>query len=246
MVFPRGRDHDPRLRLRSARHVRLRGRRGLYQPERPHRPTHDPDGDRRRAPRLAAGGRRPRSVRPRRALDRRLRLPDVCQHLSRRGGWHGADRRLFRVSRAHLRAGAVAEARGSSTPQATTVVPIPGYGDAETIPYASGDAHMRQLTATSPLRPMPLAVLAHGRPFALPKDPALSQGFTSKEIEPLLLAANQAQAGAGARRALLPRERERARHPPGSAGADRRSDPTSGCRRPEPRHLVSAHACCKR
>ena len=53
---------------------------------------------------------------------------------------------------------------------------------------------MRQLTATSPLRPMPLAVLAHGRPFALPKDPALSQGFTSEEIEPLLFAANQAQA----------------------------------------------------
>lgn len=76
----------------------------------------------------------------------------------------------------------------------STVVPIPGYGDAETIPYASGDDHMRQLTATSPLRPMPLAVLAHGRPFDLPKDPVLSQGFTSKEIEPLLLAANKAQA----------------------------------------------------
>ena len=41
---------------------------------------------------------------------------------------------------------------------------------------------------------MPLAVLAHGRPFDLPKDPVLSQGFTSKEIEPLLLAANKAQA----------------------------------------------------
>ena len=78
--------------------------------------------------------------------------------------------------------------------QSSVVVPIPGYGDAETIPYASGDAHMRQLTATSPLRPMPLAVLAHGRPFALPEDPALNQGFTSEEIEPLLFAANQAQA----------------------------------------------------
>src|SRR4051794_19350613 len=78
--------------------------------------------------------------------------------------------------------------------QSTVVVPIPGYGDAETIPYASGDDHMRELTATSPLRPMPLAVLAHGRPFDLPADPALSQGFTSEEIEPLLFAANQAQA----------------------------------------------------
>jgi pimeloyl-ACP methyl ester carboxylesterase len=76
----------------------------------------------------------------------------------------------------------------------SVVVPIPGYGDAETIPYASGDAHMRQLTATSPLRPMPLAVLAHGRPFALPEDPGDRQGFTSEEIEPLLFAANQAQA----------------------------------------------------
>jgi pimeloyl-ACP methyl ester carboxylesterase len=76
----------------------------------------------------------------------------------------------------------------------SVVVPIPGYGDAETIPYASGDAHMRQLTATSPLRPMPLAVLAHARPFALPEDPVVRQGFTSEELEPLLFAANQAQA----------------------------------------------------
>ena len=73
------------------------------------------------------------------------------------------------------------------------VVPIPGYGDAETIPYASGDDHMRRLTSTSPLRPMPLAVLAHGVPFALPEDPALSEGFTSEELEPLLFEANQAQ-----------------------------------------------------
>jgi pimeloyl-ACP methyl ester carboxylesterase len=73
-------------------------------------------------------------------------------------------------------------------------VQIPGYGQAETVPYASGDDQMRQLTKTSPLRPMPLAVLAHGRPFALPKDPKLSQGLTSKVVEPGLLKANQAQA----------------------------------------------------
>ena len=71
---------------------------------------------------------------------------------------------------------------------------IPGYGEAETVPYASGDDQMRQLTKTSPLRPMPLAVLAHGKPFVLPKDPKLSQGITSKVAEPLLLKANQAQA----------------------------------------------------
>ena len=69
-------------------------------------------------------------------------------------------------------------------------VQIPGYGQAETIPYASGNDQMRQLTKTSPLRPMPLAVLAHARPFALPKDPKL----TSKVAEPLLLKANKAQA----------------------------------------------------
>ena len=74
------------------------------------------------------------------------------------------------------------------------VFPIPGYGDAETVPYATGDAEIRRLTAASPLRPMPLAVLAHAVPFALPEDPELSQGFTSEEIEPLLLAANEAQA----------------------------------------------------
>ena len=73
-------------------------------------------------------------------------------------------------------------------------VPIPGYGDSEAVPYGSADAHMRQLKATSPLRPMPLAMLTHGKPFVLPKDPALSQGFTSKQIEPILLKANQAQA----------------------------------------------------
>ena len=76
----------------------------------------------------------------------------------------------------------------------STAVQIPGYGEAETVPYASGDDQMRQLTKTSPLRPMPLAVLAHGKPFDLPKDPKLSQGITSKVAEPLLLKATQAQA----------------------------------------------------
>ena len=71
---------------------------------------------------------------------------------------------------------------------------LPGYGDAETCIYGEGDDAMRRLTAASPLSPMPLAVFAHGVPFAIPADPALSQGFTSEEIEPLLFAANQAQA----------------------------------------------------
>ena len=46
------------------------------------------------------------------------------------------------------------------------VFPIPGYGDAETIDYGADNAVVREAVAASPLPPMPLAVLAHGRPFA--------------------------------------------------------------------------------
>jgi hypothetical protein len=47
---------------------------------------------------------------------------------------------------------------------------------------------MRQATATTPLRAMPLAVLAHGRPFDLPKE---TEGFSSDTLEPVLRAANE-------------------------------------------------------
>ena len=47
---------------------------------------------------------------------------------------------------------------------------IPDYGELETIAYGKDNVVMRQATATSPLRAMPLAVLAHGRPFDLPKE----------------------------------------------------------------------------
>src|SRR5215212_9513099 len=40
------------------------------------------------------------------------------------------------------------------------VRPIPGYGDAETTVYGAGNAVVRAAVAASPLRPMPLAVLA--------------------------------------------------------------------------------------
>jgi pimeloyl-ACP methyl ester carboxylesterase len=56
-----------------------------------------------------------------------------------------------------------------------TVEPIPGYGDLETIGYGKDNVMMRQATATTPLRAMPLAVLAHGRPFDLPKE---TEGFS--------------------------------------------------------------------
>ena len=71
------------------------------------------------------------------------------------------------------------------------VVPIPGYGDAETTVYGDGNAVVRAAVAASPLRPMPLAVLAHGKPFSIPAD---AQGFTSAELEGYLGAANEAQA----------------------------------------------------
>src|SRR5215213_9225045 len=78
------------------------------------------------------------------------------------------------------------------------VVPIPGYGDAETTGYGADDAVVREAVAASPLRPMPLAVLAHGKPFA---QSAAAPGFTPGELERYLLAANEAQA------ALVPNAR---------------------------------------
>lgn len=71
------------------------------------------------------------------------------------------------------------------------VVQIPGYGDAETTVYGADNAVMREAVAASPLRPMPLAVLAHGRPFPQSDD---APGFAAGELEAVLLKANEAQA----------------------------------------------------
>jgi pimeloyl-ACP methyl ester carboxylesterase len=68
------------------------------------------------------------------------------------------------------------------------VVPIPGYGDVETLGWGADNAVVREATVASPLRPMPLAVLAHGKPFAVPED---AQGFTSRSLEAFLRAANE-------------------------------------------------------
>lgn len=65
---------------------------------------------------------------------------------------------------------------------------IPGYGDAETTGYGADNAVMRQAVAASPLRPMPLAVLAHGKPFP---QAAGAPGFLAGELEALLLKANE-------------------------------------------------------
>ena len=71
-----------------------------------------------------------------------------------------------------------------------TVVPIPGYGDLETIGFGADNAVMREAVAKSPLRPMPLATLAHGKPFALPED---AQGFTAAEFEGYVRAESEAK-----------------------------------------------------
>lgn len=72
------------------------------------------------------------------------------------------------------------------------VVPeIPGYGDAETTVYGASNAVVRAAVAASPLPPMPLGVLSHGKPFEISGD---MQGFTPEELEAFLQAANEAQA----------------------------------------------------
>jgi pimeloyl-ACP methyl ester carboxylesterase len=65
------------------------------------------------------------------------------------------------------------------------VVAIPGYGDLETIGFGTGNAVMREAAAATPLAPMPLAVLAHGRAADLPDN---AQGFTAEELETLMQA----------------------------------------------------------
>jgi pimeloyl-ACP methyl ester carboxylesterase len=69
-----------------------------------------------------------------------------------------------------------------------TVVPIPGYGDLETLRWGADNAVVREAVAANPLPPMPLAVLAHGKPFAVAED---SQGIGGAEIEGYIQAANE-------------------------------------------------------
>jgi hypothetical protein len=73
---------------------------------------------------------------------------------------------------------------------ADTIIHIPGYGDVETIGFGSGNAVMREAEAASPLRPMPLAILAHGKPFAVAEG---TQGITGEEVEGYIRAANEAK-----------------------------------------------------
>ena len=71
---------------------------------------------------------------------------------------------------------------------ADEVISIPGYGDVETLGFGADNAAVRAAVAASPLRPVPLAVLAHGRAFPLPPD---AQGFTVDQLESYLRAANE-------------------------------------------------------
>jgi pimeloyl-ACP methyl ester carboxylesterase len=69
-----------------------------------------------------------------------------------------------------------------------TVFHMDGYGDVETLPWGGDNDVMREAVAASPLLPMPLAVFAHGKPFAVPEG---AEGFTSDELEEYLHAANE-------------------------------------------------------
>jgi pimeloyl-ACP methyl ester carboxylesterase len=68
-----------------------------------------------------------------------------------------------------------------------TVESIPGYGGLETIGYGTSNETMRQAAGARPLDPMPLAVLAHGRPFEVGE----LEGFSPGELETILRAANK-------------------------------------------------------
>jgi pimeloyl-ACP methyl ester carboxylesterase len=67
-----------------------------------------------------------------------------------------------------------------------TVLPIPGYGDVETIAFGSDNEVMRRAAAAAPLRPMPLAVLAKSNPFDVTEE---ALGFSPETLEAALFAA---------------------------------------------------------
>jgi pimeloyl-ACP methyl ester carboxylesterase len=64
-----------------------------------------------------------------------------------------------------------------------TLTQLAGYGDRETIGYGADNAVVREAIAASPLRPLPLAVLAHGVPFAIPAETLAQYGLTAAGLE---------------------------------------------------------------
>jgi pimeloyl-ACP methyl ester carboxylesterase len=71
------------------------------------------------------------------------------------------------------------------------IIPIPGYGDVETLLWGADNAVVRAAVAASPLQPMPLAVLVHGKPFPQAAD---APGFAPGELEGFIRAADEAEA----------------------------------------------------
>jgi hypothetical protein len=71
------------------------------------------------------------------------------------------------------------------------VIPIPGYGDVETLLWGADNPVVRAAVAASPLQPMPLAVLVHGKPFP---QSANAPGFAPGELEGFIHAADEAEA----------------------------------------------------
>jgi pimeloyl-ACP methyl ester carboxylesterase len=75
-----------------------------------------------------------------------------------------------------------------------TVFPLEGYGEKETIDYYADNAVVREAVAASPLRPLPLAVLAHGGSFAPPAEILAPYGLTAAELEGSLRASYESLA----------------------------------------------------
>lgn len=63
---------------------------------------------------------------------------------------------------------------------AATPPELAGYSDLEALDFAAASAAMRQAATAQPLRPIPLAVLAHGKPFGVTEN---QLGFSPDALE---------------------------------------------------------------
>jgi pimeloyl-ACP methyl ester carboxylesterase len=108
--------------------------------------------------------------------------------------------------------------------------PIAGYRDLEYLRWDVSFDEMRRAAAARPLRPMPLTVLSHGRPFELPA--GFPPGF-SPVLERARRGVQDQLSRLGARRAAHDRQAKRPLHPDRSAEPGGRRDPPCG-RRPPP------------
>jgi len=72
-----------------------------------------------------------------------------------------------------------------------TMIPIPDYGDAETLGFGADNAVVRAAVAASALQPMPRAGRVHGKPSELPAD---TLGITDEDLERYIRASGDAKA----------------------------------------------------